>query len=142
MTAANDAAMSSVKLLGSSPMMGAASTPHRPAKKVLTAQTPTEMVVGLVPERSVIAGESTIALTLRPTSVYRSTAAPTATVSTTQMYTMIWSKVTGYTEELVDVHGLRCQPGRRLNGLVAEDQCRQGRERHQETDRRHHLDQR
>ena len=76
-------------------MMGAASTPHRPAKKVLTAQTPSETVVGLVPERSVIAGESTMALTLRPTSVYRRTTAPTTTVRTTQMYTMIWSRVTG-----------------------------------------------
>ncbi len=49
--------------------MGAASTPHRPAKKVLTAQTPTEIAVGLVPDRSVIAGESTMARTLSPTSV-------------------------------------------------------------------------
>ncbi len=69
MTAANDAAMRRVKLVASSPMMGAASTPVRPAKNVLTAQTPIEIVLGLVPERSVIAVESTMALTLRPTSV-------------------------------------------------------------------------
>ena len=68
-TAANEAAISSVKLSGSSPMMGAASTPASPAKKVLTAQTPTEIAVGLVPDRSVMAGESTMARTLSPTSV-------------------------------------------------------------------------
>ncbi len=50
-------------------MIGAARTPARPAKKVLTAQTPIEIAAGLVPDRSVIAGESTMALTLRPTSV-------------------------------------------------------------------------
>jgi hypothetical protein len=44
-TAANDAAMRSVNLSGSSPTMGAASTPARPANKVLTAQTPMEMTV-------------------------------------------------------------------------------------------------
>ena len=68
-TAANDAAMRIVNLSGSRPTMGAARTPASPAKRVLTAQTPTEMKVGLVPERSVIAGESTIARTLSPTSV-------------------------------------------------------------------------
>ena len=68
-TAANDAAMRIVNLSGSSPTIGAASTPARPAKSVLTAQTPTEMKFGFVPERSVMAGESTIARTLRPTSV-------------------------------------------------------------------------
>ena len=68
-TAAKDAAIRSVKLLGSSPLIGAASTPARPAKNVLTAQTPTEIAVGLVPERSVMAGESTMARTFRPTSV-------------------------------------------------------------------------
>ena len=50
-------------------MIGAARTPTSPAKNVLTAQTPTEIAVGLVPERSVMAGESTMARTLRPTSV-------------------------------------------------------------------------
>ena len=49
--------------------MGAASTPPNPAKKVLTAHTPTEIAVGLVPDRSVMAGESTMARTFRPTSV-------------------------------------------------------------------------
>ena len=68
-TAAKDAAIRIVKYLGSSPMIGAASTPAKPAKKVLTAQTPTETAVGLVPERSVMAGESTMARTLSPTSV-------------------------------------------------------------------------
>ena len=58
-----------MKLSESSPMMGAASTPARPAKNVLTAQTPIETTVGLVPDRSVMAGESTMARTLRPTSV-------------------------------------------------------------------------
>ena len=69
MTAAKEAAISSVKLPESSPMIGAASTPHNPAKRVLTAHTPTEIAVGLVPDRSVMAGESTMARTLRPTSV-------------------------------------------------------------------------
>ena len=68
-TAANEAAISRVKLVGSSPMMGAASTPASPAKKVLTAHTPTEIAVGFVPDRSVMAGESTMARTFRPTSV-------------------------------------------------------------------------
>ena len=47
MTAANDAAMSRVKLTASSPMIGAASTPVSPARKVLTAHTPIEMAVGI-----------------------------------------------------------------------------------------------
>ncbi len=68
-TAAKEAAIRIVNWLGSSPMIGAARTPHSPAKKVLTAQTPTEIKVGFVPERSVMAGESTMARTLRPTSV-------------------------------------------------------------------------
>ena len=50
MTAAKDAAISTVYWLGSRPMMGAANTPASPAKKVLTAHTPIEMAVGLVPE--------------------------------------------------------------------------------------------
>src|SRR6202050_5848472 len=65
-TAANDAAISSVKLSGSSPMMGAASTPQSPAKSVLTAQTPTETAVGFVPDRSVMAGGASQAPALRP----------------------------------------------------------------------------
>ena len=69
MTAANDAAISPVKWPMSRPIRGAANTPTSPAKKVLTAHTPSETDVGLVPERSVMAGESTMALTLRPTSV-------------------------------------------------------------------------
>ena len=85
MTAAKVAAINRVKLAASRPMMGAANTPARPAKNVLTAQTPTETVVGLVPERSVMAGESTMARTLSPTSVKRSTRAPMTTVSKTQM---------------------------------------------------------
>ena len=68
-TAANEAAISTVNWLGSSPMMGAARTPASPAKKVLTAHTPTEIAVGFVPDRSVMAGESTMARTLRPISV-------------------------------------------------------------------------
>ena len=63
--------------------MGAASTPAKPANKVLTAQTPMEMKFGFVPERSVIAGESTIARTLRPTSVKRRITAPATTVTST-----------------------------------------------------------
>ena len=69
MTAANEAAIRIVNWLGSRPMIGAASTPHSPAKNVLTPHTPTEIAVGLVPDRSVMAGESTIARTFRPTSV-------------------------------------------------------------------------
>ena len=61
--------MRSVKLSGSRPMIGAARTPVNPAKNVATAQTPTAMRVGLVPDKSVMAGESTMARTLRPTSV-------------------------------------------------------------------------
>ncbi len=61
--------MRSVKFPESRPMMGAARTPVSPAKKVATAQTPTAIAVGLVPERSVMAGESTMARTFRPTSV-------------------------------------------------------------------------
>ena len=68
-TAAKAAAINKVKLPGSRPMMGAASTPARPAKKVLTAHTPMETALGLVPDRAVIDGESTMALTFRPTSV-------------------------------------------------------------------------
>ena len=68
-TAAKAAAMRRVKLPESSPMMGAASTPAKPAKNVLTAQTPMETALGLVPERAVMAGESTSARTFRPTSV-------------------------------------------------------------------------
>ncbi len=83
-TAANDAEMSRVKLTASSPMIGAASTPVRPARKVLTAHTPMEMAVGLVPDRSVIAVESTMALTLRPTSLYFSASAPATTITTTE----------------------------------------------------------
>ncbi len=85
MTAANAAATSTVKLLGSRPMMGAARTPVNPAKKTLTAQTPADTASGFVPERSVMAGESTIALTLSPTSVKRRTTAPITTVAMTQM---------------------------------------------------------
>jgi hypothetical protein len=69
MTAAKAAAMRMVKLLGSSPMMGAANTPAKPAKKVLTAHTPMDTASGLVPDRAVMAGESTMARTFRPTSV-------------------------------------------------------------------------
>ena len=76
--------MRTVKLLGSSPMIGAARTPTSPAKKVLTAHTPTEMAFGLVPDRSVIAGESTMARTLSPISVKRRTRPPATTVTTTQ----------------------------------------------------------
>ncbi len=68
-TAASEAAISRTKLAESIPLIGAASTPTSPAKSVLTAQTPSEIVVGFVPERSVMAGESTIARTFSPTSV-------------------------------------------------------------------------
>ncbi len=69
-TAANDDAISTtVNCVGSRPISGAARTPARPAKKVLTAHTPMEMAAGLDPDRSVMAGESTMARTLRPTSV-------------------------------------------------------------------------
>jgi hypothetical protein len=69
MTAAKAAAMSRVKLPESRPMIGAANTPAKPAKNVLTAHTPMETASGLVPERAVMAGESTMARTFRPTSV-------------------------------------------------------------------------
>src|SRR5580704_19568371 len=87
-TAANDAAMRSVNWPGSSPLSGAMSTPAKPAKNVLTAHTPTEIAVGLDPDRSVIAGESTIARTFRPISVLRNTTATRTTIATTQINTM------------------------------------------------------
>ncbi len=83
MTAAKLAATRSVKFPASSPMIGAASTPAKPAKNVLAAHTPTETSPGLVPDRSVMAGESTMARTLRPTSVKWRTTAPTTMVTST-----------------------------------------------------------
>ena len=50
-------------------MIGAASTPTRPARAMLTAHTPIEIRLGLVPDREVMAGESTMARTRSPMSV-------------------------------------------------------------------------
>ena len=68
-TAAKAAAMSSVSVPGSRPMIGAARTPVSPARVTLTAHTPTDTDTGFAPDSDVIAGESTIARTLRPMSV-------------------------------------------------------------------------
>ena len=57
------------EVAGISPMIGADSTPTSPASPMLTAQTPIDMALGLVPDSEVIAGESTMARTRRPTSV-------------------------------------------------------------------------
>ncbi len=69
MTAANAAAMSSVYLLESRPMTGAARMPARPASMVEMTHTPAAMREGLEPDSDVIASESTIARTLSPASV-------------------------------------------------------------------------
>ena len=69
MTAAKAAAMRRVKSVASRPMTGADRTPVRPARKMLTAHTPTDTAVGLVPDSDVMAGESTMARTRSPTSV-------------------------------------------------------------------------
>ncbi len=88
MTAAKAAIMRRVKLLESSPTIGAETTPMSPARKVLATQTPAATMSGLEPESDVMAGESTIARTRRPTSVYRRRTVPTTRTSTTQKYTM------------------------------------------------------
>ncbi len=111
MTAAKAAAMSRVKLLASRPMMGAASTPANPAKNVLTAQTTMDTPLGLVPDRAVMAGESTMARTLSPRSVYRRIAEPRTTVPRTQPYTMIWSIVTATPKKLKTLTGSGARPG-------------------------------
>src|SRR6185437_4748934 len=59
-TAAKAAAMSVVMPSGESPSAGATSTPARPASVALTAHTPTDTRLGLVPDSEVIASESTI----------------------------------------------------------------------------------
>ena len=68
-TAANAAIISRVKLTGSSPTIGAETTPTSPARNVLAAHTPAATAPGLVPDVAVSAGESTIARTRSPTSV-------------------------------------------------------------------------
>ncbi len=69
MTADKAATMSSVKSPESSPMIGAERTPVNPASPTLTAHTHMDTRCGLVPEIDVMAGESTMARTHRPTSV-------------------------------------------------------------------------
>ena len=69
MTAEKAATIRSVKSPESSPMIGADSTPVNPASPTLTAQTHIDTRSGLVPEIDVMAGESTMARTRRPTSV-------------------------------------------------------------------------
>src|SRR5579862_7544084 len=61
------------------PLVGATRIPANPAKVALTAQTPSATRPGLAPESEAIASESTIARTLRPTSVRRRTAVPPTT---------------------------------------------------------------
>src|SRR6266851_960130 len=92
-------------------MIGADSTPARPARKMLAAHTATDTAVGLIPDNDVMAGESTIARTRRPTSVYRSTSAPTTTTKITQPYTMIWSTVTGTPRNWYTCTGSGARPG-------------------------------
>ena len=76
-TAAKDAAMSVVMPSVVSPLVGATRTPARPARPALTAHTPRDTRPGWVPDSDVIASESTIARTRKPTSVKRSTTVPT-----------------------------------------------------------------
>src|SRR3954447_25536508 len=78
-TAAKAAAINVVIPVVVRPAVGATSTPARPARVALTAQTPSDTRLGLVPDSDVIASESTIARTRRPTSVKRSTARPKPT---------------------------------------------------------------
>src|ERR1700722_14324336 len=92
-------------------MIGADRTPDRPARKMLTAQTPTDTWVGLVPDSDVMAGESTMARTRSPTSLYRTTIAPISTTRITQAYTMIWSRVTGTPMTWNTLTGWGARPG-------------------------------
>jgi hypothetical protein len=130
-TAAKVAAISRVKFAASRPMIGAASTPARPAKKVLTAQTPIETAVGLVPDRSVIAGESTKALTLSPTSVKRRTTRPYDHRDDDAGVDDDLVEGDRHPEEVEDADRLGGQARRLLDGLVTEDQRGQGRDGHQ-----------
>ena len=57
-------------------MTGAARIPTSPARNIATTHTPAAIRDGLLPDSDVIASESTIARTLRPASVKRSTSAP------------------------------------------------------------------
>jgi hypothetical protein len=75
-TAAKAAAISVVIPDADNVLVGATRMPARPASVALTAQTPTDTRFGLVPDSEVIASESTMARTRRPTSVKRSTAVP------------------------------------------------------------------
>ena len=102
MTAAKAAAVSSVNLPASRPMTGAARIPDKPARNSATTQTPAAMRDGSLPDNDVIASESTMARTLKPASVNRSTSAPSTTIASTHAYVITWFSVTtvpknGYT---------------------------------------------
>src|ERR1700722_6928997 len=60
--AANPEAISAVMPSGVSPLLGAASTPARPASAVATIQTPRDIADGVTPDRDVMAGVATIGL--------------------------------------------------------------------------------
>ena len=62
-TAANAAAIKVAMPAGVRPLVGATRMPANPASMVLTAQTPRAIRPGLVPDREVIASESTLART-------------------------------------------------------------------------------
>ena len=122
--------------------MGAASTPASPAKNVLTAHTPIETAVGLVPDRSVMAGESTMARTLRPDVGVPQDDRPHDDGSDDAGVDDDLVEGDGDAEELVDRDGLGRQARCLLDGLVAEDQRGEGGDGDEQPDRRHHLDQR
>ncbi len=76
-TAANAAAIRVVMPSVVNPLVGATRMPAKPASVALTAHTPSDTRPGCVPDSEVIASESTMARTRRPTSVKRSTTVPT-----------------------------------------------------------------
>ena len=81
-TAAKAAAIKVAIPSGVSPLVGATRMPANPASMVLTAHTPTATRPGLVPEIEVIASESTLARTYRPTRVNLRMSVPARTRTT------------------------------------------------------------
>ena len=78
---------------------------------MLAAQTVAAIAPGLVPDVAVIAGESTIARTRRPMSVYRRITTPRPMTTTTHAYTTIWSIVTATPNTSNTSTGLGAMPG-------------------------------
>ena len=75
-------------------MTGAARIPDSPARNIETIHTPAAIRDGSLPDSDVIASESTIARTLSPASVKRSTSAPSTTIASTHAYVITWLSVT------------------------------------------------